>query len=307
MEESKHLKIGLILIGGSLKGIYGHTGVVTAIRDLGIEPKVILGASAGSIVGSFMAAGLDNKTMLNKMLTLTAEQFLDKISRFDILKEFIINKAKNFRGFIKGDKLEEYVQKALVEKDDFNKCVTPFYVSATDLKTYKLRLFNTGKISEKCRASTAIPMMFQPKLIDGQYYIDGALLKDDLPRALLDVYPDLDYIIVSNFSYEQTTEDNSYLEDDIFPMVEIVRRAMSINEKYTWPKKIGKTKLIYLAPGLTQPVDIFKPNPALAKSVFKDSYKYAKYHIERYFKHSHAFRKKHDKPADPPAPPTNNA
>src|SRR6185295_8151500 len=181
--------------------------------------------------------------------------------------------------------------------------VIPFYVSATDLKTYKLRLFNTGSISEKTRASTAIPMMFVPKLIDGQYYIDGALLKDDLPKALLDVHPDLDYIIVSNFSYEQTTEDNSYLEDDVFPMVEIVRRAMSINEKYTWPKKIGKTKLIYLAPGLTQPVDIFKPNPALAKSVFKDSYKYAKYHIERYFKHSHAFRKK--KP-EPPAPPQAN-
>lgn len=302
MEDIKNLKIGLILIGGSLKGIYGHTGIVVALREMGIAPKVILGASAGSIVGSFMAAGFDNKWMINKMLTLTADQFLDKISRWDILKEFIVNKARNFRGFIKGDKLEEYVQLALQDKDDFSKTTTPFYVSATDLRTYSLRLFNTGKISEKCRASTAIPMMFQPKLIDGQYYIDGALRKDDLPRALLDVHPDLDYIIVSNFSYEQTTDDNSYLEDDVFPMVEIVRRAMSINEKYTWPKKIGKTKLIYLAPGLTQPVDIFKPNRDIAKSVFKDSNKYAKYHIDRYFKHSHAFRKKHEK-KDPPTPP----
>jgi NTE family protein len=305
MDDIKHLKIGLILIGGSLKGIYGHTGIVAAIRDLGIEPKVLLGASAGSVIGSFMAVGLDNKTMLNKMLTLTADQFLDKISRFDILKEFIINKAKNFRGFIKGDRLEEYVRLALLDKDDFGKTVVPFYVAATDLKTYKLSLFNTGKISEKCRASTAIPMMFIPKLIDGQYYIDGALLKDDLPKALLDVHPDLDYIIVSNFSYEQATDDNSYLDDDAFPMVEIVRRAMSINEKYTWPKRIGKTKLIYLAPGLTQPVDIFKPNPALARSVFKDSYKYATYYISRFFKHSHTFSKKHDKPQEPPAPPTN--
>ncbi len=308
--EHKQFKIGLILIGGSLKGIFGHTGVVAAIRDLGIQPKVILGASAGSIVGSFMAVGLDNKWMLNKMMALTADQFLDKIGRFDILKEFIINKAKNFRGFIKGDKLEEYVHLALLDKDDFNKTVIPFYVSATDLKTYKLRLFNTGTISDKCRASTAIPMMFQPKMIDGQYYIDGAILKDDLPKALLDVHPDLDYIIVSNFSYEQSTEDNSYLEDDTFPMVEIVRRAMSINEKYTWPKRIGKTKLIYLAPGLTQPVDIFKPNPALAKSVFKDSYKYARYHIERYFKHSHQHQVKKKQelppPSPPPTPPTAN-
>src|SRR5579863_2523286 len=103
----EHLSIGVILIDGSLKGIFGHTGVVAAIRDVGIHPKVILGASAGSVVGSFYAIGLDNKTMLHKMLTLTADQFLDPIGRFDILKELIFNKARNFRGFIKGQKLEE--------------------------------------------------------------------------------------------------------------------------------------------------------------------------------------------------------
>jgi predicted acylesterase/phospholipase RssA len=247
-----------------------------------------------------MACGLNDITMMQHMITLTADQFLDKLSRFDILKEFIINKAKNFTGFIKGEKLEQYVHDRLGDKDDFSKTEIPFYVAATDLKTYKLRLFNTGSISDKCRASAAIPMMFMPKLIDGQYYIDGALLKDDLPKALVEVCPDLDYIIVSNFSYEQTTDDNSYLEDDAFPMIEIVRRAMSINEKYTWPKRVGKTKIIYLAPGLTQPVDIFKPNNALAKSVFKDSYKYARYHIERFFKHSKNFRKIQQKPPEPP-------
>jgi NTE family protein len=304
----EHLKIGVILIGGSLKGIYGHTGVVAAIRDVGIHPKVVLGASAGSVVGSFMAIGLDNKTMMNKMLTLTAPQFLDPIGRIDILKEFIFNRARNFRGFIKGDKLEEYMRNNLHDKDDFSKTVVPYYVAATNLKTYKITLFNTGKISDKCRASTAIPMMFMPKKIDENYYIDGALRKDRLPRELLNVYPDLDYIIVSNFSYEQTTEDNSYLEDEMFPMIEIVRRAMTINEKYTWPKKIGKTKLIYLAPGLTQPVDIFKPNAALARSVYQDSHKFAKYHIESYFKHSKATRKKPEVKVElpPPPPPEEN-
>ena len=297
------LKIGLILIGGSLKGIYGHTGVVTAIRDIGIKPKVILGASAGSIIGSFMAVGLDNKTMLHKMLTLTAEQFLDPVGRIDIIKEFILNRAKNFRGFIKGDQLEEYVRTAIGDKDDFSKTLIPYYVSATNLKTYKVTLFNTGKISEKCRASCAIPMMFEPKKLDDQYWIDGALKKDYLPKALVEVQPDLDYIIVSNFSYEQETEDNSYLEEGMFPMLEIVRRAMAINEKFTFPRKVGKTKIITLAPGLTQPVDIFKPNAALARSVFQDSYRYAHYHIDRYFKHSKIFRKPHHNEGNGQQPP----
>lgn len=302
MEENQP-KIGLILIGGSLAGIYGHTGVVKAIRDLGIKPKVILGASAGSIIGSFMAAGLTDQQMYHHMSTLTADQFLDKISRFDIFKEFVFNKAKNFRGFIKGDKLQQYVHDRLGDKDDFSKTEIPFYVSATDLKTYKIRLFNTGTISDKCRASAAIPVMFQPAKIEDNYFIDGALKKDYLPKALLEVYPDLDYIIVSNFSYEQETTDNSYLDESTFPMVEVARRAMSISEKYSWVKKIGKTRMIYIAPGLTTPVDIFSPTPAIAKSVFRDSHRYATYRIEQFFKHSKNFRKKQT----PPTPPENKA
>lgn len=300
MTDHHEFKIGLILIGGSLKGIYGHTGIVAAVRDLGIQPKVILGASAGSVIGSFMAVGLDNKTMLHKMMTLTAKQFLDPVGRIDILKEFVIHRAKNFRGFIKGDQLERYVATAIGEKDDFSKTHIPFYVSATDLKTYNTVLFNTGKISEKCRASTAIPMMFTPKKIGDNYYIDGALRKDDLPRALVDVQPDLDYVIVSNFSYEQVTEDNSYIDEDAFPMLEIVRRAMAINEKFKFPRKIGHTRIITIQPGLTQPVDIMKPNAALARSVFQDSYRFGKFHIERYFKHSHK-SKKHSHEQTPPS------
>lgn len=297
------MKVGLILIGGSLKGIYGHTGVVSALRTLNIKPDVILGASAGSIVGSFMATGMPQEQMKHKMLTLTAEQFLDRISRWKILKEMVVNHGSKFYGFIKGDKLEEYVHNAVgPEKDDFSKCEIPYYVSGTNLKTYRLSLFNTGAISEKARASCAIPMMFCPKKIDNQYYIDGALRKDKLPKALVEVCPDLDHIIVSNFSYEQETEDNSYIENADIPMLEIVRRAMVVNEKYFWPRKIGKTKVFYLEPGLTTPVDIFHPSPQIANSVYHDSAKHAKYHLERYFK-----RVSRKKPEPPPPTETPQA
>jgi predicted acylesterase/phospholipase RssA len=284
-------KIGLILIGGSLKGIYGHTGVVVALHELGIRPDVILGASAGSIVASFMATEMSPATMKHKMTTLSAEQFLDKIKKFDLFKEFVFNKGRHLYGFVKGDKIEEYVREALGEKDDFSKTSIPLYISATNLKTLKLTLFNTGAISEKSRASTAIPMLFCPKQIGGQYYIDGAIQKDKLPGALLEVRPDLDYLIVSNFSYEQETDDNSYLEDSKLPLVEIVRRVMSIHEKFRWPRKLGKTHIIYIEPGLTIPVDIFRPSPDVARSVYHDSNKYAKYHLQRYFKRAHRHKK----------------
>lgn len=278
------MKIGLILVGGSIKGIAVHHSVVIALRQLDIKPCVVLGASAGSIVASFFATGMPTEMMRWKMTSLRTKDFLDPLPKFDIFKELVFNHGSKLFGFVKGDKLQDYVHNGIAEKDDFSKTEIPLYISATNLKTYKLALFNTGTISEKVRASAAIPMMFCPKKIDNQYYIDGAIQKDKLPRALLSVSPDLDYVIVSNASYDDETDDNSYLENAKIPMVEIVRRAMSMQEQYSWPKKIGKTKFIYLTPGYTTPLDIFNVDPAIMNSIYQDTLKYSKYHLERYFK-----------------------
>lgn len=298
------MKIGLILCGGSIKGIAIHHASVIALRNLGIKPDVILGASAGSIVASFYATGMSTEQMKHKMHILQAKDFLDPISKFDLFKELIFNHGSKLYGFVKGDKLQEYVHKGIEHKDDFSKVEIPLYISTTNLKTYKMTLFNTGSISEKVRASTAIPMMFCPAKIDNQYYIDGAIQKDRLPRALLSVQPDLDYVIVSNASYDDETDDNSYLENSKIPMVEIVRRTMVIQEKFSWPKKIGKTKLIYLTPGITTPIDIFNVDSNILNSIYQDSLKYSTYHLDRYFKRMKASQQRREKKAQ--EPPTQN-
>lgn len=48
----------LVLEGGGVRGI-AHLGALTAFRDAGIRPHRIAGCSAGAIMGSFAAAGLD--------------------------------------------------------------------------------------------------------------------------------------------------------------------------------------------------------------------------------------------------------
>lgn len=275
------MKVGVILIGGSLKGIYGHTGVVSALRELKIHPTVLLGASAGSVIASFYATGLSEEEMYHKMITLKPVEFLDPFNRWQLFTEFVFNKAKHFTGFVKGDKLQDYVRKALKNKDDFSKCEIPLHIAATNLRTRELTLFNTGSISEKCRASTAIPMLFCPKEVEGQKYIDGALAKEQLPKALTEVHPELDYIIVSNFSYENQANPNTTLEETRLPIFEIVRNILAIHERRSWPTRVGKTRVLYLKPGVRTPVDLFDPNPALAKSVFDETKRFTMYHLSR--------------------------
>lgn len=276
------MKVGIILIGGSLKGIYGHTGILSALDeldDLSVKPDVILGASAGAVIASFYAAGLSKTSMYRKMVSLTADDFIDLQPRWRLLYEFIVKKAKNFTGFIQGHKLESYVKDALKDKDDFTKTNIPLYIAATSLDNYELHLFHTGTISDKVRASTSIPMLFMPKKINKTNYIDGAVVKERLPQALLDVEPDLDLIIVSNFSHEHAAVDENYLENEKLPILEIVRRIFAMHESQNWPELIGKTKIIHLKPSLKIPVDIFNPNEADATAVYEKAKEYAKFKL----------------------------
>ena len=51
-------KIGLALSGGGIRGL-AHVGVIKALTEAGIQPVVVAGVSAGSIVGAGFADGLD--------------------------------------------------------------------------------------------------------------------------------------------------------------------------------------------------------------------------------------------------------
>jgi NTE family protein len=51
-------RVGLALSGGGVRGL-AHIGVIKALSELGIQPAVIAGTSAGSLVGAGLAAGMD--------------------------------------------------------------------------------------------------------------------------------------------------------------------------------------------------------------------------------------------------------
>jgi NTE family protein len=275
------MKIGLILIGGSLKGIYGHTGTLRALEALRIKPDTIMGASAGSIVASFYATGMSLLEMYKKMTSLRANEFLDMYSKAWLFSEFVFHKGRHFMGFVAGDKLEQYVRKSLNNKDSFQQTNLPLYVTATNLNTYDLEVFSSGTIADKVRASTSIPLMFKPKKLNNTYYVDGAVVKEKLPKAFVDLDPELDLIIISNFSYEPADFEDAYIDGNPLPIQEIVRRTFVMHEQTTFPSQIGKTKIVVIKPEIRIPVDIFHPNKHTAFQVYQQSKKYVKYHLKQ--------------------------
>ena len=122
---------------------------------------MIVGTSAGSFVGSLYAYGYNAFD-------------LQKLS-FSIEKGDVIDLAIPDNGFIKGEKLEEYVNRT-VRNTPLEKLKVPFYAVATDIQAGREIVFGTGNAGAAVRASCSIPGIFRPANISGRMYVDGGVV-----------------------------------------------------------------------------------------------------------------------------------
>jgi NTE family protein len=76
---------------------------------------------------------------------------------------------------LKGEALQAYVNKA-VHNQPIEKLKIPFGAVATDLKTGQPILFRRGNTGMAVRASSSVPGVFQPVVINGRTYVDGGLV-----------------------------------------------------------------------------------------------------------------------------------
>jgi len=153
-------RIALVLGGGAAKG-FAHIGVIKALEAQGIQPEIIVGTSAGSLVGVLYAAGNDGFALQRIALDLNESMFSDY--------------SLPDRGFLKGEALQQFVNKTVQNRplDKLNRTVA---VVATDLQSGDLVAFQRGDTGMAVRASSAVPGIFQPVRINGRDYVDGGLV-----------------------------------------------------------------------------------------------------------------------------------
>jgi NTE family protein len=87
-------------------------------------------------------------------------------------------------GMYSGDGIEEYVRRVLDDEghtDDFRQLDRQLYITATDLDTCERVVFGTDgfddvPISTAVRASTALPMVYEPVQVGDRELVDGGLI-----------------------------------------------------------------------------------------------------------------------------------
>ena len=153
-------KVGIALGGGAAKG-FAHIGVIKMLEANGIEPVVVSGTSAGSVVGALYASGMDPFQMQTQAFALDEAKIRD-VRLFS-------------GGLVQGQKLQDYVND-LVGKRTIQQLKKPFAAVSTQLENGERTVFVRGNTGQAVRASSSSPGVFEPVVIGKASYVDGGVV-----------------------------------------------------------------------------------------------------------------------------------
>lgn len=210
----------VIFEGGGTKGMV-YAGCIARLEEENVlkHVKFFAGTSAGSQTAALFAAGYSGTELRDIMGRAPWKKLLDgNEGCCGCMTGF--HRLRTRKGYYKGDFLEEYLDD-LFEKKLGKKKITFKQFHDDTGKSLRLGVcnINTRKfefldhmskpnmaISEACRASSSIPFVFVPKVINGVHYVDGGL-EGNLPATAFGPKNGLAFHLMSGTKYEQAVEN----------------------------------------------------------------------------------------------------
>lgn len=170
--------VALALGGGSARG-FSHIGLLQALYEEGVPVDYIVGTSMGSVVGGLHAAGFS----VDNLVYLATHTDLGEL--FEPL-------VPPRGGLIGTERFERFLD-ALLLGLTLDETVISYHSVATNLQTGEEALLGSGPVpvSRAILASMAIPGIFPPVEIDGEYYVDGGVVSLVPVRAARDLGADV--------------------------------------------------------------------------------------------------------------------
>lgn len=162
--------IGLVFGGGGARGL-AHIGVVRALREAGVAIDMLGGTSMGAVIAGAVGMGFEWK----QILEISRSGWLQRKPHREYTLPFI--------SIIRSKVLDSWVRDFYGETQIEDLWLSFFCVSC-NLTRKELTVFERGSLATAIRASSSLPGVFVPVVIDGSVYVDGAVM-NNLPGDIM--------------------------------------------------------------------------------------------------------------------------
>ncbi len=194
-------KIGIVLSSGGGHGVFGHTGFMAALGMLEIKISASAGCSAGAVVGGALASGSDVRGWAETITHVRTDQYWTPRPSWQLLYSLGVNKGRGLSGVSDTAAAVHFLSENLLV-ETFQECIYPFSAVAINLGTGEKVLFHKGPLALGIMASAAMPGLYDPVEIEGQYFTDGAII-DLAPAEAICCRHDLDVLLVHHVAQRE--------------------------------------------------------------------------------------------------------
>jgi NTE family protein len=157
-------RLGLALGGGGALGA-AHVGILQELAKRGIHPDVVVGTSAGAVVGAAYAAGFD----LDELERIVVGSSWGDFGTFAFTPGL---------GILDTDGLRDTINRLAGPDLKIEDLPIRFGAVATDLVTREVVLLDSGPLADAVCASVAVPGLFRPERIHGHLLVDGGVVQN---------------------------------------------------------------------------------------------------------------------------------
>jgi NTE family protein len=151
--------VALVLGGGGLRG-FAHVGVLRALDDAGIKPDIVVGTSAGAVVGAAYASGMTPAQIASAARNVKLSSLVDW--------------TLSSGGIMRGNNLANWID-AVTAGVPIEKFPLRFAAVATDLQSEKAVLLDRGSAGNAIQASAAVPGISVPVPYKYGHLVDGGI------------------------------------------------------------------------------------------------------------------------------------
>lgn len=177
--QIRNVRVAVVLGGGGARGI-AHIGALEVLEKNNIPIDLIVGTSAGSIVGALYADKMSYADIKKKVMQLNKWDLLDPSLNNTLSLSYTTS------GIIEGKRFIRFLENNLSAKN-FEETKIPAVFVATDLLRQKAFIFNKGPIIPAVVASSAIPPVFPPVEVYNRILIDGGVV-EPVPVRIAKMY-----------------------------------------------------------------------------------------------------------------------